>query len=180
MKDPAPKHADTLGDNLSPVRDTPAQQGAPSDVNEHIAMLAKQMAALTALVTATVQHQAVATGVKFVSPIEAEPLPDTPEAPEQPRVWIVLEDNDEIPPGGQFIQVDGVPYLLRSGERALVPVGLVDVLDHAIKSVPVCDENRNIVAYKDRLRFSYRVVRDRDLPAHEREEVVPPAHVAME
>jgi hypothetical protein len=82
------------------------------------------------------------------------------------RIWIVLEDNDDIPPGGQFIGVDGAAFSLKPGIEAWVPVGICDVLDQAVKSIPVVDENtRQIIGYKDRLRFPYRIVRNKPAPA---------------
>lgn len=167
-----------LGDNLGPAVTEPPSQGAPVNLEAHLAALAQQMAALTALVATTVKNQPAA-GVKFVGANEAEPIPEAPKAPvNERRVWIVLEDNDEIPPGGQFLQVDGRPYQLRAGEPAHVPVSLVDVLDHAIKSVPVCDDNRNVIGYRDRLRLPYRVLRDRDTLAVD--DTASAAHASME
>lgn len=75
------------------------------------------------------------------------------------RVWIQLEDNEEIAPGGQFIGLNGVGYMLQPGVPAHVPVGLLNVLNDAIKSVPVVDPiTSRVVAWKDRLRLPYRLV----------------------
>lgn len=185
MKSAQPDNLPDMGNNLGPVVSEPPTQGAPANVEAHIAALAQQISALTALVATTVQQQAA--GMKFVGVNEQQPLPELPLTPmNEKRIRIVLEDNDEIPPGGQFMQLDGRPFLLRSGEPVDVPVGLVDILDHALRSVPVCDENRNIIGYRDRLRFPYRVVRDRDdrdrddRGVHAEEAEGPAAHVSME
>jgi len=67
------------------------------------------------------------------------------------RVRIILEDNPNIPPTGQFFGVNGRTYILQSGVPADVPPELIDVLDHAIESVPMPDNllcaviGRNIV-----------------------------------
>lgn len=83
----------------------------------------------------------------------------------QERIWIVLEDNDDIPPGGQFIGVDGAAFNLVPNEEAWVPVGICNVLDAAVKSIPVQDDlTRQIVGWKNRLRFPYRIVRDKPAP----------------
>lgn len=74
------------------------------------------------------------------------------------KVRIMLEDNDEIPPGGQFVQVNGRSFLIRAGVEVDVPLCVVDVLDHAVMSVPVKDEFDSVVGYRDRLRFPYRVI----------------------
>jgi hypothetical protein len=79
-------------------------------------------------------------------------------------VRIVLADNAEIPPSGQFIGVNGRSYVLRSGEEADVPVEILGVLDSAVTSVPVLDENEQIVGFRDRPRFPYRIV-ERDINA---------------
>lgn len=73
------------------------------------------------------------------------------------RIDIILEENDKIPPGGQAIGVNGFMCLLRPGERASVPMGLIDVLNNAIEDVPVMDGDQ-ITGYRQKLRFPYRVV----------------------
>ncbi|PFH12847.1 MULTISPECIES: hypothetical protein [Burkholderia] len=79
-------------------------------------------------------------------------------APEK-KIKIMLEDIDEIPPGGQFIGVNGRTFLIKAGVEVEVPECVVDVLDHAVMSVPVLDEMKSVIGYKDRLRFPYRVLR---------------------
>jgi hypothetical protein len=76
-----------------------------------------------------------------------------------PRVRIILEENDEIPPTGQFFGINGRSYILRPGEESSVPAELLEVLDGAVKSVPILDAGNAVVGYRDRLRFPYRVIR---------------------
>lgn len=76
------------------------------------------------------------------------------------RVKIMLEDNDQIPPTGQFISINGRTFMLQSGVEVEVPECVLDVLDHAIMSVPVVDGTNSVVGYRDRLRFPYRVIRE--------------------
>jgi hypothetical protein len=92
----------------------------------------------------------------------------------EPRVWITLERSDRIPPTGQFfgycaevLQADGVSkhkiareFILKPGEKAWVPQGLLDVLNNAVESVPVKDAEDRVTHYEDRLRFSYRIHND--------------------
>jgi hypothetical protein len=78
----------------------------------------------------------------------------------EPRIRIMLEDNDQIPPGGQFVSADGRAFLIQAGYEVNVPYSVLDVLDHAIMSVPVKDRNDTVIGYRDRLRFPYRVIRE--------------------
>jgi hypothetical protein len=82
------------------------------------------------------------------------------EAPtDNKRIRIILEENDEIPPTGQFFGVQGVGFLLRPGIPADVPLGIIDVLNNAVKSVPIVDPTtQQVTGFKDRLRFPYRVI----------------------
>jgi hypothetical protein len=75
------------------------------------------------------------------------------------RVWIILEDSDQIPPTGQFFGHDGVGFILRAGEAANVPVELLDILNNAIYDAPIVDPlTKQIIGYRPRLRFAYRIV----------------------
>jgi hypothetical protein len=73
------------------------------------------------------------------------------------RVKILLEETSEIPPTGQFIGYNGVGYVLRPGEAADVPEGLLNVLDNAVMSVPIVNGDQ-VVGFRDKLRFPYRVL----------------------
>lgn len=76
------------------------------------------------------------------------------------RVRIMLEDNDQVPPGGQFLAVNGRSFLIQANREVNVPRCVCDVLDHAVMSVPIKDEYDTVVGYRDRLRFPYRVITD--------------------
>lgn len=171
-KSPAPAKPDPLASSTDsdasaplPPLEPPTAQGKP--IEDQIAALNAAVQALLAVQQGTLQAMA---GVMSQAPVK--PSDETlqavaaaeaiPEAKPQPRIKVVLMDNDNIPPGGQFISVDGVPYLLQPGVEADVPANVLDVLDHAVMSVPVTDENKNVIGYSDRLRFPYRVVRDRE------------------
>ena len=151
-----------LGEDAPPLPMAPP--GASPDTNEQLALLIKQVAALTALQAGTMQALAGAAPAAVTDEAlqAAAVATEMPQAPvDEKRIRIVLEDNDQIPPGGQFLQVDGRPFLLQSGYEMDAPVGVLDVLDHAVASFPVTDENKNVIGYRDRLRFPYRVVRTR-------------------
>lgn len=75
------------------------------------------------------------------------------------RIVIVLEENDNIPPTGLFIQYNGVPFILRTGVEASVPLPLTEILDNAKTHVAITDATHRIVAYRPKLRFPYTVRR---------------------
>lgn len=78
--------------------------------------------------------------------------------PKGKRVRIILEENENIPPTGQFFGIQGEGYILRPGEAADVPVELIEVLNNAVQSVPVLDSAQTVVEYREKLRFPYRIV----------------------
>lgn len=81
----------------------------------------------------------------------------TKEAPSDGRVAIVLEESDDIPPTGLFIGLNGVGYLLRPGEQARVPAGVLEILDHAVMSMPQVDpQTQQVVGWRQRMRYPYR------------------------
>jgi len=79
----------------------------------------------------------------------------------QPRIKIILEENENIPPSGQYVGVNGVGYLITPGVEVSVPESVLEVLDNAVTSFPVQDPiTKQVIGYRDRLRFPYRIVRD--------------------
>lgn len=90
-------------------------------------------------------------------------LPDSKVARDaratEERVWIQLEDSDDIPPGGQFVGVNGYGYKIVPGSPVKVPVSVLEVLDNAIVSIAVVDPlTKQVVGWRDRLRMPYRVL----------------------
>jgi hypothetical protein len=85
---------------------------------------------------------------------------DSNLAPEKEQmVRIILEESDKIPPTGQFFGINGKGYMLRAGEVALVPRGIIDILDNAVESAPVMQGGTGkIIGYRKRHRFPYRRV----------------------
>lgn len=77
--------------------------------------------------------------------------------PKDDRVEIQLEENDDIPPTGLFLGLNGRGYILRPGERARVPTGIVEILENAITSTPVTDPaTKQVIGYRDRLKYPFR------------------------
>ena len=86
----------------------------------------------------------------------------------EPRVRIILEDNDQIPPTGLFLGADGVGYMLKANLPADVPASIIGILDTAVMSTPIVDpETMQVTGYRDRLRFPYRVVAHIPAPVRE-------------
>jgi len=78
--------------------------------------------------------------------------------PANARVTIVVEENDNIPPTGIFIGVNGRSFLIRPGENVDVPIEVVEALNDAVESTPKTDQQGNVIEYRNRLRFPYRIV----------------------
>ena len=90
--------------------------------------------------------------------VEAAPVTNqTQPNYRQERVKIILEENDNIPRGGQFFGINGAAFLLRPGVVADVPQGIIDVLNNAVMAVPVLDPNTlQVTNWRNKLRYPYR------------------------
>lgn len=74
-------------------------------------------------------------------------------------VKIILEENDDIPPTGLFVGVNGKGYLIRAGEPVNVPKTVLEILDHAVMSSPQLDPGtKQVLGYRERMRYPYRLV----------------------
>lgn len=72
---------------------------------------------------------------------------------------IILEENDEIPPTGLFVGLNGKSYLIRAGEPVDVPVGVLEILDNAVMSSPQVDpQTKQVIGYRERMRYPYRLL----------------------
>jgi len=88
-----------------------------------------------------------------------KPAPINVTAPVEKRIRIVLEENENIPPTGQFFSINGRTFMLRPGDAADVPEALVNVLNDAVQDVPQIDQQtKQVIGYRKKLRFPYRVV----------------------
>jgi hypothetical protein len=74
------------------------------------------------------------------------------------RVRIILEENDQIPPTGQFLSINGKAYILRPGEEADVPEELLSVLNDAVEDAAIIGPDTRVLGYRKKMRFPYRVV----------------------
>lgn len=82
-----------------------------------------------------------------------------PSTPGTRLVRIMLEENDNIPPTGQFFGINGRSYILKAGVEADVPAEIINILNDAEQSVPDVDPYTNqVMGYRKKLRFPYRVI----------------------
>lgn len=90
--------------------------------------------------------------------VAAKTMTSVPD-PKEKRVRIVLEENENIPPTGQFIAANGRSFCLRPGEEADVPLVVIGILNDAVQSVPTIDPaTQQVIGYRKKLRFPYRLV----------------------
>jgi len=76
---------------------------------------------------------------------------------EEKRYRILLEENQAIPPNGQFISANGRSFLLVPGVEVEVPEIVLSVLNDAIEKRPVLEDGR-VVGWRDALRYPYRLL----------------------
>lgn len=148
---------DEMGSNVAPKEPT---------VADMMAMMQKLMAKnadlearlnLTDVVDRPSNPNAVVDDELFPR-MEAEPVAHVKTR----RVWIVLEQNSNIPRNGLQLGVNGYQYLLRPGLRAHVPIGVVDNLNHCIEGKPIVNpDTLQVVGYEPVLRFPFRIVREK-------------------
>lgn len=93
-----------------------------------------------------------------VKPVKKAPPKKRASRQTKPKdtVRIQLEENDDIPPTGLYVGLNGRGYLIRTGEPVDVPKPIVEILDNAVMSTPVIDPStRQVVGYKNRMRYPY-------------------------
>ena len=82
---------------------------------------------------------------------------------------IMLEENEDIPPSGQFIGHNGNSYFLRPGAWVDVPVAILEILDNAVTSTPIVDpQTRQVIGHRPKLRYPYRIQPGQHDPRNER------------
>lgn len=92
----------------------------------------------------------------------AAPAPRIQKAKQTPvgmpkTVKIILEEHDDIPPGGLFLGHNGRGYNIIPGEPVDVPDFLIEILDNAKVAAPITDPStKQVTGWRERLRFGYR------------------------
>jgi len=88
-------------------------------------------------------------------PKVSKPRPSVPAG----RVRIFLEEDENIPPTGLYVGHNGMSYMLRPGMEMNVPLGVLEILDNAVVSVPVVNPvSRQTIGYRSKRRYSYRLI----------------------
>lgn len=74
-------------------------------------------------------------------------------------VCIVLDENDNIPPPGLFIGLNGRTFMIKPGFEVNVPIGVVEILDNAVEQRPVINaQTRQCTGWTKRRRYGYQRV----------------------
>ena len=122
-----------------------AQGGEPAALSDEIQAQLKELAELKAKVAN--------------QPVLVRNAGDFGQVADVKRIVIILEDNDQIPPTGLFIQPNGRPYLLMPAVEARVPIEVINVLNDAVAEVAIVDPiSLKVIGFRKRLRFPYQVV----------------------
>lgn len=95
--------------------------------------------------------------------VKAEPssAPEQTKTPANMRetIEIILEDNDDIPPTGLFVSLNGDAYRIPKGTPCRIPKFLKQILDDAIVDVPVVDPNTGqTLEWRKKQKYAYRVL----------------------
>ena len=80
-----------------------------------------------------------------------------PNDPMQKMVCITLHATDEVPPGGQFVGVNGKQFWIPPGRKVKVPRYVVEALNNAVKGEPVIDERSRVVGINLVPRLAFTV-----------------------
>lgn len=105
-------------------------------------------------------HDAPVDRVRRVRPDRNAPAAaPTTVVTTQKYVKIQIEENENVPPTGMFISLNGRAYLVKPGVPVDVPPGVIEILNNAVEKMSVMNpETRQVVGYRDKMRYPYRVI----------------------
>lgn len=73
------------------------------------------------------------------------------------RIKIILEEGDHIPPTGAPFSHNGDVIVIVPGEPVEIPEKFMNVINDCVMSSPIVDpSSKQVVGYRDRLRYPYR------------------------
>lgn len=153
--------ADTLGSNIEapapPVAPPPpAESNAPTYIMSSGEQFSREqyLAAgwtdeqLMQAGKMTLLSQSVGRGIDLAAPL------GMPES-----TWVILDDNDDIPPTGLFVGHNGTGFLIQTGVPVNVPNHVLQILDDAVMDAPIISpSDQKVMGYRPRPRYSYRRV----------------------
>jgi hypothetical protein len=84
------------------------------------------------------------------------------EDPNEKLMCITLHDGPHIPPGGQFVGVNGKQFWIRPGIQVVVPRYVLGALDNAIQGTPLIDTRGRLEGMTNAPRITYTVHHDWD------------------
>lgn len=93
------------------------------------------------------------------APVKAKrkAMADTPKVRKMTR--ILLEESNNIPETGLYLGHNGKGFLLKPGVQVDVPPEIIEILDHAVQSIPTVDpQNFAITGMRDQMKYPYRVI----------------------
>lgn len=151
MSDALPPEATVLGSNL----DAAAPPPPPPEPTYEMAM-GEQWTREEYHKVGWTDEQLLAVGKMFIptARIETKAAIGMPD-----RVWIVLDDNDDIPPTGLFVGHNGTGFILQTGVPMAVPEFILGILDDAVMDAPIINpSDQKVMGFRPRPRYSYRRV----------------------
>jgi len=73
------------------------------------------------------------------------------------RIKIILEEGDHIPPTGAPFGHNGDTIVIMPGEVVEIPEKFLAIINDCVMSSPIVDPaSKQVVGYRDRLRYPYR------------------------
>ncbi|MNM65408.1 hypothetical protein D3C81_768550 [compost metagenome] len=82
--------------------------------------------------------------------------------PMEKLLCITLHDSKEIPPGGQFVGVNGKQFWIKPGMKVVVPRYVVEALQNAVIGQPDVNDKMQVVGVKNMPRLPFTVHFDWD------------------
>lgn len=93
---------------------------------------------------------------------KGDAIPHKSSDPNEKLMCITLHDSPEIPPGGQFVGVNGKQFWLQPGRPLVVPRYVVEALRNAVRGEPNINEKMQVVGVKNVPRLAFTVHDDWD------------------
>ena len=93
------------------------------------------------------------------APKRAKKAAEPAGEPEEKRVKIILEEHESIPPTGQYVGVNGKGFQVMRGVEVTVPLSVVHVLENAVATRSITDDQGRVVGQQNYHAAPFRVIR---------------------